>query len=382
MGPLAGIRVLEFAGLGPAPFCAMMLADMGAHVLRLDRPAPQPDAEAHRFAILNRGRRSAMLDLKHPMGRAAALRLVAGADALIEGFRPGVMESLGLSPRACLEINPRLVYGRVTGWGQEGPLAHAAGHDINFIGLSGALWSVGRNGEAPVPPVNLVGDFGGGAMYLAFGVVCALLEARTSGRGQVVDAAMVDGSASLTTMIHGMLAEGQWQEARGVNILDTGASWYDVYETADHEFIAIGPFEPKFFAELLQRLDLDPSALPAQYDRAGWPRLREAFSARFRTATQQQWCARLEGTDVCFAPVLSPVEARDHPHMRARETFVTVDGIAQPAPAPRFSRTRPDRPEPPRRPGADTRPALMDWGLTETEVNALCASGAAFESQP
>lgn len=379
MGPLSGIKVLEFAGLGPVPFCAMMFADAGAEVLRIDRPAHAADDD-YRFDIMRRGRKSAVLDLKNPDGLQAALALVACADILLEGFRPGVMESLGLSPEVCLRENPRLVFGRMTGWGQNGPLAHAAGHDINYTAMCGALWLVGRSGQAPVPPVNLVGDFGGGAMYLAFGALCALLESRASGHGQVVDAAVVDGASSLTTMIHGMYAQGEWQMARGENILDTGAPWYDVYETRDNKYVAIGSFEPKFYAELLRRLDLDTAGLPYQYDRAGWPKLRNAFAKRFKSRTQDAWCDVLEGTDACFAPVLSPLEARDHPHMRSRGGFVEIDGITQPAPAPRFSRSVSELPTPPRRAGADTLNALRDWGLPERWVAELHKKGVARQA--
>ncbi|UOM37258.1 CaiB/BaiF CoA-transferase family protein [Acuticoccus sp. I52.16.1] len=379
MGPLHGVKVVEIAGIGPAPFCAMMLADMGAEVLRVDRPDAVTADETHRFDVLNRGRRSIVLDLKHPAGRDAALALAAQADVVIEGFRPGVMESLGLAPDICHAHNPALVYGRMTGWGQDGPLARAAGHDINYIALSGVLWSVGRKGEAPVPPLNLVGDFGGGAMYLAFGIVCALIEARASGRGQVVDAAMVDGASSLIGMIHGLTAGGRWTEARGENIVDTGAPWYDVYETADGRHVAIGAIEPKFYAQMLTLLGLDPASLPAQYDTAGWPLLRRTFAAHFRSATREEWCRRMEGSDACFAPVLSPSEARAHPHMVAREAFLEVDGVAQPAAAPRFSRSTPAAPTPPRAAGADTRAALGDWGFDAASVDALLASGAAIQ---
>jgi alpha-methylacyl-CoA racemase len=380
MGPLSKIRVLEFAGLGPVPFCGMMLSDMGADVLRIDRPQSEDPYDRYRFEVLNRGRKSVILDLKTEEGRQTALRLAANADILLEGFRPGVMEQLGLSPETCLQINPKLVFGRMTGWGQNGPLAHAAGHDINFIALSGALWSVGRKGESPVPPLNLVGDFGGGAMYLAFGVVCALIEATRSGRGQVVDAAMIDGVSSLMAMFYGWHARGAWQMARGENLLDTGAPWYDVYETLDREYVAIGPVEPRFYVELLKLLDLDPANLPAQYDRDGWPELRKVLAERFRTRTRAEWCDRLEGADACFTPVLSPLEAPDHPHMRERSVFIEVDGIVQPAPAPRFSRSMPETPTPPRRAGADTIAGLREWGIPEEEISELCEKGVAIQA--
>ena len=377
MGPLAGLKIVEIAGIGPGPFCAMMMADMGAEVLRIDRleSADLGIRSAPRFNLLGRGRRSATVDLKSPEGVALVLKLVAEADALIEGFRPGVMERLGLGPEVCHAANPRLVYGRMTGWGQEGPLAQAAGHDINYIALSGVLHCIGRQGEAPVPPLNLVGDFGGGALYLAFGMVCALLETRRSGQGQVVDAAMVDGAASLSTAIYGLAAAGLWSEKRGENILDSGAPWYEVYETADGRHIAIGSIEGRFYADLLRRLGLDQEDLPRQHDRQGWPRLKMRFAEVFRTRTREAWCAALEGSDVCFAPVLTPREAIDHPHNRARGTFVEVEGVTQPGPAPRFSRTHPEIRRPPSAPGADTAEALADWGLSGEEIARLQAAG-------
>ena len=377
-GPLSGVRVLELAGIGPGPFCGMLLADMGADVLRVDRAAEgdlglpvEP-----RFDIMSRGRRSVVLDLKRPESVAMVLDWVAKADVLIEGFRPGVTERLGLGPQACLARNPRLVYGRVTGWGQDGPLAQAAGHDINYIALTGALHAIGRKGEAPVAPLNLVGDFGGGGMVLAFGVACALFEARASGKGQVIDAAMTEGAASLMAMFYGRMAAGRWHDERGVNALDTGAPWYNVYETADGRHVSIGSIEARFFAELLARLGLDPNNLPRQHDHLRWPELHAAFSAAFKTRTRDEWCRQLEGTDVCFAPVLSLAEAPQHEHNRARSAFVEVDGVTQPAPAPRFSRT----------PGAITRgaprrgqggaQALADWGFTAADVGAWRAHGA------
>ncbi|MDH5672504.1 MAG: CoA transferase [Myxococcales bacterium] len=374
-GPLEGIKIVEFSGLGPGPFAAMMLADMGAEVLRLDRIARRPP-QGKALDLLNRGRACVGIDLKHPEGKATALALIEGADALIEGFRPGVMERLGLGPELCLQHNSKLVYGRMTGWGQEGPLAHAAGHDINYIALSGALHAIGRAGEKPVPPLNLVGDFGGGGMLLAFGIACALLEAKRSGQGQVVDAAMVDGASLLMTMFHSMTAMGVWGEQRGTNMLDTGAHFYETYETADGQHVAIGAIEPQFYAELLSRLEIDPSSMPAQMSREHWPELKEKLSEVFKQKTRAQWCELLEGSDACFAPVLSLQEAIDHPHNRARRGFVEVDGVAQPAPAPRFSRTPAHIDRPPAHRGADTDEALEAWGIDAERLGALRAAGA------
>ena len=380
MGPLAGVRVLEFEAIGPGPFCGMMLADMGADVLLVDRPAdPGLGLGRNRAAdVMLRGRRSVTLDLKSRDGAAAALLLAGKADALIEGFRPGVMERLGLGPAAVLAANPKLVYGRMTGWGQDGPLAPRAGHDINYIALSGALHAIGRRGEAPVPPLNLVGDFGGGGMLLAFGVACALVEAQRSGRGQIVDAAMVEGASTLAAMFAGMLHEGKWTETRGDNALDSGAPWYDVYQTADDRFVAIGAIEAKFYAELLERLGLAAAKLPAQHDRAGWPELRRRFAAAFRSKTRDEWCHVFDGADACFAPVLTFTEARAHPHNVARGAHVAVGGVPQPAPAPRFSRTpgAVSRPPPERR--AHGRAALGDWGFSPDEIERLGALGLGF----
>jgi alpha-methylacyl-CoA racemase len=377
-GPLAGIKVVEIAGIGPGPFCAMMLADMGAEVLRVDRTAEADIGFAGdpRKSLLNRGRRSVAVDLKNAAGIGAVKRLVAGAAALIEGFRPGVMERLGLGPDECLAANPRLVYGRMTGWGQDGPSAHAAGHDINYIALSGVLHAIGRHGGPPVPPLNLVGDFGGGGMYLAFGVVCALLEAGRSGRGQVVDASMVDGSASLSTAIFGLRALGIWSEERGDNLLDSGAPWYDVYETKDGKYVAIGSLERRFYGELMRLTGLAGDNPPKQWDRTQWPDLRARLATVFKAKTRDEWCAIMEGSDVCFAPVLSYAEAPQHPHNRARATFVEVDGIEQPAPAPRFSRTPPAIQRPPARPGEHTEEALTDWGFSAADIAQLRQAGA------
>ena len=379
MGPLNGIRILEIAGIGPGPFAAMMLSDMGAEVLRVDRAQSvrEGDNDGVGGDLLNRGRRSIGLDLKHPEGRDALLRLVEGADALVEGFRPGVMERLGVGPEICHERNPRLIYGRMTGWGQEGPMAHAAGHDINYIALAGALHSIGREGQKPTPPLNLVGDFGGGGMLMAFGVVCALLERERSGQGQVVDAAMVDGTAALMTMIFNMKGLGVWKEERGSNILDTGAHFYDTFETADGKYVSIGSIEPQFYAELLEKTGRADQDLPRQMDREQWPALKAKLEEVFRTRSRDAWCEIMEGSDVCFAPVLSLAEAPDHPHMRARNTFVEVAGVRQPAPAPRFDRTPPEISRPPAHPGQHTAEALADWGFEAEEIQKLREAGAA-----
>jgi alpha-methylacyl-CoA racemase len=381
MGPLAGLRVLELEAIGPGPFCGMMLADMGADVLLVDRPSdPGLGLSRERwYDVMLRGRRSVTLDLKSKTGRAAALALVEHADALIEGFRPGVLERLGLGPDVLLARNAKLVVGRVTGWGQHGPLAARAGHDINYIALSGALHAIGRAGDRPVPPLNLVGDFGGGGMLLAYGIVCALLEAQRSGRGQVVDAAMVDGASLLTTMFWGMAAAERWSERRGDNVLDGAAPWYDTYETRDGKHVAIGAIEPKFYHELLQRLGLAHEALPEQHDRAGWPVLRDRFTQLFRTRTREDWVRVFEGSDACFAPVLTFSEAANHSHNVARRGHAEVGSIAQPAPAPRLSRTPPGvRGAPPER-GAHGGAALRDWGFTPADIDALRAQGLGFD---
>ena len=377
-GPLSGIRVIELAGIGPGPFAAMLLADMGADVLRVDRAQAVRGGDPNQpsLDLLNRGRRSIGVDLKNPDGIETVLRLVERADALIEGFRPGVTERLGVGPDDCLARNPKLVYGRMTGWGQDGPLASAAGHDINYIALAGALDPIGREGEAPVPPLNLVGDFGGGAMFLAFGVACGLLEAQRSGEGQVVDAAMVDGAALLTTMFHGMMAMGFWRDERGTNLLDTGAHFYDVYECADGKFISVGSIEPQFYAELRRLAGLDDSKWDAQMDRSQWPTLKEDISAVFRTKTRDEWTQLMEGTDVCFAPVLSLSEAPSHPHNQARGTFTELAGVTQPGPAPRFSRTTPEIQRPPAHAGQHTDEALADWGFSGDEIAKLRDAGA------
>jgi alpha-methylacyl-CoA racemase len=356
----------------------MLLSDMGAEVVRVDRVTPGGLGMAMppRFDLLNRGRRSVAIDLRKRKGAETLLRMVEKADALIEGFRPGVTERLGIGPEECFARNPKLVYGRMTGWGQEGPLAHSAGHDINYISLVGALHSIGRAGEAPVPPLNLVGDYGGGGLYLAFGIVCGLLEASRSGRGQVVDAAMVDGAASLMTTFYGLRAMGIWTDRRGENLLDTGAHFYDVYETADSKYISIGSIEPKFYAELLRLTGLEGKSLPGQLDRAKWSEMREVLRAVFKTKSRDEWCAIMEGTDVCFAPVLSMEEAPKHPHNKARETFVEIDGVIQPGPAPRFSRTKAEIQGPPAKPGQHSDAILADWGFTPEEIAKLRAVGA------
>jgi alpha-methylacyl-CoA racemase len=383
-GPLAGFRIIEIAGIGPGPFAAMMLADMGAEVVRVDRaqsvrgPAP----ESPHYDVLLRGRRNIAIDLKHPDGVATLLDLVESADAIIEGFRPGVMERLGVGPEVCLERNPKLVFGRMTGWGQEGPYAQAAGHDINYISLAGALAHFGRAGEAPVPPLNMVGDFGGGGMFLAFGVVCALLEAQRSGVGQVVDTAMVDGAAVLMSMFWAFSAIGMFDEkAPGTNLLDTGAHFYDVYRCADDRYISIGSIEPQFYAELLRLtgLDGDPE-FAKQMDRQEWPALKERLAHVFSEKTCDEWCEIMEATDVCFAPVLTMSEAAAHPHNVARGTFTEVAGAPQPAPAPRFSRTVPEIDRPPAHPGQQTREVLADWGVADDRIDALIDSRAVVQA--
>jgi alpha-methylacyl-CoA racemase len=374
-GPLAGIKVLEFEAIGPGPFAGMLLADMGADVLLVDRPgASDLGLKRERWMdVMLRGRRSVTLDLKAQGAAGAALELAARADALIEGFRPGVMERLGLGPEACLKRNSKLVYGRMTGWGQDGPLAARAGHDINYIALAGVLHAFGRKGEAPVPPLNLVGDFGGGGMLLGFGITCALLHAQKTGQGQVVDAAMVEGASLLAAMFAGFLAAGHWTEERGVNVLDTGAPWYGTYETKDGKFVAIGAIEAKFYEELVARLGLQ--GLPPQNERARWPEMRAAFERTFRTKTRDEWCAVFEGSDACFAPVLSFTEARRHPHNVARSSYVTRAKVEQPAPAPRYSATPAAvRRDPPER-GAGGREALADWGFDAAGIKRLCAAG-------
>jgi alpha-methylacyl-CoA racemase len=381
-GPLSGIRVVELPNIGPTQFAGMALGDLGAEVLRLDRATSVASGAgtmpASAYASLDRNRRSVGVDLKHPDGVATVLRLCERADVLVEGFRPGVAERLGVGPEECRGRNPRLVYGRMTGWGQDGPLAHDVGHDINYISLAGVLAHIGPTGGPPVPPINLVGDFGGGGLLLAFGILAALVERGISGEGQVVDAAMIDGAAMQMSVFVGLSAMGFWNDARGTNLLDGGAHFYGAYETSDGEYVSIASYEPQFYAELARLLgplgiDLDPAT---QMDTSAWPGLKERFADLFRTRTRDEWAAFFAGHDVCFAPVLTMNEARAHPHNIARSTFIEVDGAPQPAPAPRFSRTPGAVERAPVVPGADTDTALGDWGLSEGEVVALRVSGA------
>jgi alpha-methylacyl-CoA racemase len=384
-GPLAGVRVIELAGIGPGPHCGMLLADLGAEVIQVDRPGGAPTPVPLRNDVLSRGKRRIVVDLKHPRGADVVLRLAALSDALIEGYRPGVAERLGVGPTACWARNPRLVYGRMTGWGQDGPLAQSAGHDIAYIAVTGALHAVGRAGGPPQVPVNYLGDFGGGSMFLALGVLAALLQARQTGRGQVVDAAIVDGAAVLQAMTYGVLADGTWTDQRGVNTLDTGAPFYDVYETADGRHMAVGALEPQFYAEFVRLLfapEGAPPDLPAQHDRTRWPDLRERFAARFAQRSQQEWTKVFGGTDACVAPVLTMSEAPRHPHLAARGTFADTGGVVQPAPAPRFSGTgSPAAALPPgtiARPGAHTRDVLAGLGFNDTDD--LLSEGAVWQA--
>ena len=378
MGPLKGLVVIELAGIGPAPFAGMLLADMGAAIIRVDR-RDEADlgvaSRAPKFNVLGRGRKTIAVDLKSQAGIDVVKRLAAKADALIEGFRPGVIERLGLGPDVLSALNPKLVIGRMTGYGQSGPMADRAGHDINYISLAGVLHTIGRAGQAPVPPLNLVGDFGGGGMFLAFGVVAALLEATRSGKGQVVDAAMVDGAAYLAAMVYGFRSAGQWQDERGVNILDTGAPWYDVYETADVKWLALGSIEARFYAELLRGLGLDPATLPKQHDRSGWPELRARFSSVIKSKTRDAWTEIFSKTDACVTPVLSLDEVQKDPHMASRNTLETRDGVTAPAPAPRFSRTQPVTPPLAHTVGADSDEVLAEFGFTVQEIAGLKAKG-------
>ncbi|BFG72524.1 CaiB/BaiF CoA-transferase family protein [Paraburkholderia terrae] len=385
MGVLNGIRVLEFEAIGPGPFGAMLLADMGADVLRIDRPAAPddlgPKTNGKRIDITGRGRRSVTLDLKQPASAAAALDLMARADVVIEGYRPGTMERLGLGPGEALARNPKLVYGRMTGWGQTGPLAARAGHDLNYIALSGVLSGIGPADGAPVVPLNLVGDYGGGGMLLALGVVSALLNVQRGGSGQVVDAAMTEGAAQLGAVIWGLLASGNWREQRASNLLDGGTPWYDSYRTRDGHYMAVGAVEARFYAQLLDKLGLVDAGLPKQHDRSGWPVLREAFAAAFAARTRDEWCAAFDGSDACVAPVLGFSEAPDHPQHRARGSFVEVAGVVQPAPAPRFSATpsRIDGPAPQR--GQGGLRALRDWGFDDAAIERMAACGLGFQSE-
>lgn len=370
-GPLAGLRVVEMAGIGPAPLAGQFLADLGAEVTLIARKS----AAAHPADINNRGKRSVALNLKHPEGVAAAMALIAGADVLIEGFRPGVMERMGLGPAECAERNPGLVYGRMTGWGQDGPMAQMAGHDINYLGLTGFLHAIGRADDVPTPPLNIGADYAGGTMFLLFGIMAALWERQTSGRGQVIDAAMVDGASALMALVHSMIAMGRWSEARESNLLDGGAPHYRTYACADGKFLALGPLEPQFFAEMIARAGIDDAQRADQTDPARWPERREDYAAIFRQKTRDEWTAIFDGTDACATPVLTWSEAADHPHLAARQTFVVRDGVTQAAPAPRFSRTPADAPRPPPAPGQDTEAALRAAGYDEDTIARLRAEG-------
>jgi len=372
-GPLSGVKVVEFAGIGPGPFCGMLLADMGADVVRIDRKG---GGGGSKYEVSARGRRSIAMNLKKPEAVEAVLKLIEGADMLQEGFRPGVMERLGLGPDVCLARNAKLVYGRMTGWGQYGSLAKAAGHDINYISITGALHAIGRPGEKPVPPLNLVGDFGGGALYLALGMVSALVSARATGQGQVVDAAMTDGSASLMSMFFGFTASGMWKPDHGTNLLDGGAHFYDTYETSDGKWISIGSIEPQFYALLRDAAGLTDELWDSQMDQSKWPEMKTKIETVFKTKTRDEWCAIMEGTDICFAPVLALDEAMDHPHNKERETIVEIDGVKQPNIAPRFSGTPSEIQGPPPSIGQNNDDALADWGFSADEVEALKTSEA------
>lgn len=372
-GPLKGMRIVEFAGVGPGPFCGMLLADLGADVISVDRVEPHGLGikKETRFNPINRNRPSMAVDLKSEAGRKVALRLIASADALVEGFRPGVMERLGLSPQACWEVNPRLVFGRMTGWGQEGPLADTVGHDLNYLALSGVLPFLGARDRKPAIPLNLLGDFAGGGLYLALGIVSAVLEARTSGQGQVVDAAMLDGIASLMTHQFGYAGSGQWIEERESNVIDGGAPWYHIYETKDGKYISVAAVEPKFYRQLLEGMGLDPATVPPAMDKGSWPQTCERFAAVFASRTRDEWCAAMEGREACFAPVLDVHEAVRHPHAVARKSYMELEGVIQPIPAPRFSRTPPNVRRPVPVPGAHTVEVMAAWGFSEAEIADL-----------
>lgn len=379
MGPLSGLKIVELGGIGPGPFCCMLLADLGADVVRIDRIVPSDSGVPMepRFNLLHRGRRSVALDLKRSEAVDTVKRMVARADALIEGFRPGVAERLGLGPAECAAVNARLVYGRMTGYGQDGPLAQAPGHDINYIALSGVLHAIGQANSPPVPPLNLVGDMGGGALYLAMGVLAAIIEARTSGLGQVVDAAMTEGSASLMTLMYGLHAGGRWRDERQSNRLDGGAPWYSVYETKDGRYVALGSNEPRFYAETLVLLGLEEADLRGQHDEDGWPEMRQKFAQAFRSRSRDEWCQMAQGREVCLAPVLTLGEAPRHPHNVARAAFVDVDGVVQPAPAPRFSRTPGAVLRGPCEVGQHSREVLAEWGLPAQDIDRLIDTGTA-----
>lgn len=367
-GPLSGVQIVEFANIGPVPFCGMLLSDMGAEIIRIDRKG---DKGGSKFLVMSRNRRSVALDLKNPEGVEACLKLISSADVVIEGYRPGVLERLGLGPDICIQRNPKLVYGRMTGWGQYGPLAKVAAHDLNFIALTGALHAIGRPGEKPVMPLNLVGDFGGGALYLAMGICAALFEARSSGRGQVIDAAMTDGATSLMAMYYGFRAEGEWSDRHGTNLLDGGPHFYDVYETSDGKWITVASLEPQFYALLREKAGLSDTSWDSHMDRNKWPEQKVKIAEIFRTKTRDEWCALMEGTDTCFAPVLSMGEAASHPHNKARETIVAPGGVEQPNVAPRFSRTPSEIQGPPPMNGEQTVEVLQDWGFTDSEISGL-----------
>ena len=374
MGPLTGIRVVEMAGIGPGPFTAMMLSDLGAEVIRIDRLSHK--GIGHRANVLNRGRKSIAVDLKNPRGVETTLRLIEQADVVLEGFRPGVMERLGLGPEKCLSVNPRLIFGRMTGWGQTGPLSQAAGHDINYISIAGALGAMGYADRPPAPPLNLVGDFGGGAMYLLTGILAALVERATSEQGQIIDAAMSDGTASLLSPFFGLMAMNMWTTDRFSNRLDGGAFYYGSYECSDGRYISIGSLEPQFYALLLEKAEITDPEFQEQLDEAAWPAKREKLTQLFKTKTRQQWCDIMEGTDVCFAPVLDLKEAPNHPHNIDRKTFVELDGVVQPAPAPRFSRTQGEIQGPAAMAGEHTRKVLSEWNFSDQEIGELQAARA------
>jgi alpha-methylacyl-CoA racemase len=377
MGPLSGTKIIELAGIGPGPFCGMLLADMGAEVIRVDRAGSAPRRAVD---VLTRGRKSIAVDLKSDAGKEAVLKLCESADAIFEGFRPGVTERLGLGPTDCMARNEKLVYGRMTGWGQEGPMAQAAGHDINYISLVGALHGIGEKGGKPVPPLNLVGDFGGGGMMLAYGLVCAMLEAQKSGKGQVVDTAMVDGAAILMGMFFTMMGVGAYSMERGTNLLDGGAHFYGTYETKDGKYISLGSIEPQFYALLVEKAGLDAERFSAQMDGGRWDEFKAELTQVFKTKTRDEWRELMEGTDVCFAPVLALDEVHEHPHNIARNSFLEIDGIVQPAPAPRFSRSEPATPTGSRLPGQDSRVVLQDAGFSDAEIESMISSGAVTEA--